>query len=168
MSRGVHVCRWALRSRSLRPRTPHAERRAGAHPVPIRRRLKDDHGQAVVEFALISIVLVTLVFGGLDFGRMLNAQAIVTQASREGARIAAAQCARTAGCDILVQDAVEGALAGLHVPAARWDMDGGPYVSGTPVQVRVEYDVTPIVPMIAALIPGGVFTVRGDSTMRLE
>ena len=137
--------------------------------TPLRcRLLHDDHGQAVVEFALVSILLFTLLFGGLDFGRALNAWAIVTQASREGARTAAAQCTVTPACDTLVQDAVESSLVGLDVAAARWDMDAGPYVSGSPVQVYVEYDVVPVIPLIAALIPGGILTVRGESTMRLE
>lgn len=136
--------------------------------IPLRRFFRDDHGQAVVEFALVSVLLFTLLFGGLDFGRALNAWAIVTQASREGARIAAAQCTLTAGCDALVQSAIEGALVGLDVSAARWDMDAGPYVSGAPVQVHVEYDVTPIIPLVGVFIPGGVLTVRGNTTMRLE
>jgi Flp pilus assembly pilin Flp len=136
--------------------------------APLRRHARDERGQAIVELALISVVLVTLVFGGVEFGRMLNAWAIVTQASREGARTAAAQCSLNAGCDVQVQAAIEGALVGLDVPAARWDMDAGPYVSGAPVAVRVEYDVTPVLPLIAAFVPGGVLTVTGDTTMRLE
>lgn len=129
---------------------------------------RDDRGQAVVELALVAMVLVTLVFGGIEFGRMFNAWAIVTQASREGARTAAAQCSLSAGCDVLVRAAVEGSLTGLDVPAARWEMDGGPYVSGAPVTVRVEYDVTPVIALIAALVPGGVLTVHGGTTMRLD
>lgn len=130
--------------------------------------LADDGGQAVVELALVSLVLMTLVFGAMEVGRMFNAWAIVTQASREGARTAAVQCAANAGCSTTVQGAVEDALVGLDVPAARWSLDGGPYVTGAPVSVHVEYDVTPVLPLIAAFIPGGVMTVRSDSTMRLE
>ncbi len=136
--------------------------------VPFLRRVREDHGQAVVELALVSVVLVTLVFGGIEFGRMLNAWAIVTQASREGARAAAAQCSLSAGCDVVVQSAIESSLVGLNVPAARWDMDPGPYITGAPIQVRVEYDIAPVTPLIAAFIPGGSLTVTGDTTMRLE
>lgn len=128
----------------------------------------DDHGQAIVEFALVSVLLFTLLFGGLDFGRAVNAWAVVTHASREGARVAAVQCTVTIDCDVPVQSSIEGALAGLDVPSARWQMDGGPYVSGGPIHVRVEYDVRPIIPLVAVFIPGGVLTVHGDTTMRLE
>lgn len=48
-----------------------------------------DRGAAAVEFALLLPVLLLLVFGIIDFGRALNAQVTLTQAAREGARMAA-------------------------------------------------------------------------------
>jgi Flp pilus assembly protein TadG len=42
-----------------------------------------------VEFALCLPVLLLLVFGIIDFGRALNAQITLTQAAREGVRLAA-------------------------------------------------------------------------------
>lgn len=48
-----------------------------------------DHGAAAVEFALLLPVLLLVVFGIIDFGRALNAQITLTQAAREGARLAA-------------------------------------------------------------------------------
>ena len=47
-----------------------------------------DRGAAAVEFALVVPVLLIVVFGIIDFGRMLNAQLQVTEAAREGARAA--------------------------------------------------------------------------------
>ena len=48
-----------------------------------------DRGAVAVEFALLLPVLLLIVFGIIDFGRMLNAQITLTQAAREGARLAA-------------------------------------------------------------------------------
>src|SRR5215469_16732561 len=48
-----------------------------------------DRGAAVVEFALLLPALLLLLFGIIDFGRALNAQITLTQAAREGARLAA-------------------------------------------------------------------------------
>lgn len=48
-----------------------------------------DRGAAAVEFALMLPLLLLLVFGIIDFGRALNAQVTITQAAREGARLAA-------------------------------------------------------------------------------
>jgi Flp pilus assembly protein TadG len=48
-----------------------------------------ERGAAAVEFALLLPVLLLLVFGIVDFGRALNAQITLTQAAREGVRLAA-------------------------------------------------------------------------------
>ena len=45
-----------------------------------------DEGAAAVELALVLPVLLLVIFGIIDFGRMLNAQITVTEAAREGAR----------------------------------------------------------------------------------
>ncbi len=52
-------------------------------------RASRDRGAAAVEFALLLPLLLFLVFGIIDFGRALNAQITLTQAAREGARLAA-------------------------------------------------------------------------------
>ncbi|MFB9234544.1 TadE/TadG family type IV pilus assembly protein [Plantactinospora siamensis] len=48
-----------------------------------------DQGAAAVEMALVLPLLLLLIFGIIDFGRMLNAQLNATQAAHEGARAAA-------------------------------------------------------------------------------
>lgn len=48
-----------------------------------------DRGAAAVETALVLPLLLMLVFGIIDFGRLLNAQLTVSAAAREGARAAA-------------------------------------------------------------------------------
>ncbi len=53
------------------------------------RKAPRDRGAAAVEFALLLPLLLLLVFGIIDFGRALNAQITLTQAAREGARLAA-------------------------------------------------------------------------------
>jgi len=58
-----------------------------ARPAARRRRL-GDRGAAAVEMALVLPVLLLVVFGIIDFGRVLNAQVKVTEAAREGARAA--------------------------------------------------------------------------------
>jgi Flp pilus assembly protein TadG len=133
-----------------------------------RRAAGDDRGQAVVELALVMLILVTLVFGALEIGRMVNAWAMVTQASREGARVGAARCTLDAGCGTAVANSVEVSLTGLAPANTRWQMDGGPYNPGNPFTVRVEFDVIPVTPLIAVFIPGGALTVVGETSMRLE
>jgi Flp pilus assembly protein TadG len=44
------------------------------------------HGQALVEFAVLLPVLLTLLLGIIEFGFLLYNQQVITNASREGAR----------------------------------------------------------------------------------
>jgi Flp pilus assembly protein TadG len=48
-----------------------------------------DRGAAAVEVALLLPILLVLVMGIIDFGRALHAQITLTQAAREGVRVAA-------------------------------------------------------------------------------
>lgn len=45
-------------------------------------------GAAAVEFALVAPLFFLLVFGMIEFGRMIMVQQVITNASREGARMA--------------------------------------------------------------------------------
>lgn len=72
-----------------------------------------DRGAAAVEFALLLPVVLLLVFGLIDFGRALNAQITLTQAAREGARLASFGQASAA-----VVTRTQTAANGLSLPAA--------------------------------------------------
>lgn len=133
-----------------------------------RRSAAHDSGQATVEFGVMLMMLMTLVVCALEFGRAWNASTIVTQASREGARVAAVSCSINPACGTAVDTSVTNALTGLDLALADWTVSAGPYVSGAAVTVHVDYSVTPVSPLVAALIPGGVFTIASDTTMRLE
>lgn len=122
----------------------------------------------MVELALVLLVLMTLVMGALEIGRAVNAWAIVTQASREGARVGAATCTLDPGCSLAVDASVTNSLTGLPIADASWVVDGGPYQAGEPFEVRVEYQFVPVTPFIGGLIPGGALTLVGETTMRLE
>ncbi len=53
------------------------------------RRVGDERGAAVLETLLISVVLLLLFAGAVDVGRMYFSYIIITNAAREGARMAA-------------------------------------------------------------------------------
>lgn len=52
---------------------------------------RSDRGAAAVEFGLLLPLILLIVLGIIDFGGMLHAQVTLTQAAREGARVAALQ-----------------------------------------------------------------------------
>jgi Flp pilus assembly protein TadG len=73
--------------RAPTPRTRHqgpSRRFSGA-----RRLVRSERGTAVVEFALVAPLLFLLVFGIIEFGRILNAYNQLTQLAGQGARAAA-------------------------------------------------------------------------------
>jgi hypothetical protein len=51
------------------------------------KRLRSESGASAVEFALLLPVLMLILFGIIEFGLALHRQAILTNASREGARL---------------------------------------------------------------------------------
>ena len=51
-----------------------------------RRRFRNERGAAVVEFAIISVLLLMIVFALIEFGILMFDKHILTNASREGAR----------------------------------------------------------------------------------
>jgi len=89
-------------------------------PIHSRGRCSSERGAAAVELALVLPILVTLVFGIIQFGRGYNAQISVTSAAREAAREiatggtpAAARLAARSAADTIVA----GALT-VSVPAS--------------------------------------------------
>jgi len=55
----------------------------------VRRLLQEDDGATLVEFALVTPVLILVLVASLDFARALNAYVTITNASREAAHYAA-------------------------------------------------------------------------------
>jgi Flp pilus assembly protein TadG len=64
---------------------------AQERPVTSRRRRNGrlDRGAAAVEMALVMPLLIAMIIGIIDFSRIFNGQIQLSQAAREGARIAA-------------------------------------------------------------------------------
>ena len=122
-----------------------------------------DRGAAAVELALLLPVLLLLVFGLIDLGRALNAQITLTQAAREGARLAALSQANVVS---RAQAAATG-LSGVTVTVTACP-SGGATADAT---VQVSYPFTFITPLgaIARLFgssgPGSSLTLTATSVM---
>jgi Flp pilus assembly protein TadG len=80
--------------------------------------LTGERGAAAVEFALIATVLVMLLFGILEYGRVFSELEVLESAAREGARAASVHCGKAEGCTAAdIQTAVETAAAGYALDA---------------------------------------------------
>lgn len=55
--------------------------------MSLHKKLRSESGASAVEFALLLPVLMMILFGIIEFGLALHRQAILTNASREGARL---------------------------------------------------------------------------------
>ncbi len=83
--------------------------------------LRPQHGQSLVETALVLPVFLLILFGLIDVGRLVYTNSMVSQAAREGARVAAVQArwigattADDAGC-VATASAITSANPGAHV-----------------------------------------------------
>jgi Flp pilus assembly protein TadG len=66
-----------------------------------------ERGAAAVEFALVVPILIVMIFGMVDMGMAINAQAIVGNAAREGARAASFNGADTTATTNVVTSATK-------------------------------------------------------------
>ena len=65
----------------------------------LRRKARTDRGAVAVEFALILPVLLLIVVGTIEFGRVYSQVQVYNGAAREGARCAAVMDSGFGGCD---------------------------------------------------------------------
>lgn len=121
-----------------------------------------DRGSVAVEFALLLPVLLLIVFGVIDFGRALNAEITLTQAAREGARLASLGYTSSA-VTTRVQSAATG-LSGVTVTVTTCATGAGAGVDGV---VKASYTFSFITPVgaFASMFGSASF---GSSTLSLS
>ena len=130
------------------------------------RRAPRDRGAAAVEFALLLPLLALLVFGIVDFGRALNAQITLTQAAREGARMAALG-------EPNVVSSTQAAATGLSPVSVTVTSCPVGAAAGVNATVKVSYTFTFLTPVggIAKLFGGGwgsTMTLTAQGVMPCE
>jgi Flp pilus assembly protein TadG len=141
------------------------------------KRLKLQTGSNIVEFALILPLLLVLVFGIIDFGLALFDKAVITNASREGARAGMVfKVPRMTDAEIraVVQNYTSTHLVtfgspNLQTTISRLDNDGlgGNTSSGDTLSVVVNYPYRYLV--MDKLVPSlGSLNLRATSVMRYE
>ena len=130
----------------------------------MRRMLRSERGQAMVEMAIALPVFILIMVAVLDAGRVFNVWITVTNGAREGARAAA-----TRQTEPEILDRIDQAMIGLAYDAPVITTDDGqiPGPSGSPVTVVIGSDVTIITPVISQIM-GAIVHLEGRSTMQLE
>jgi Flp pilus assembly protein TadG len=117
-----------------------------------RNALKDERGAYLVEFAIVALVLVLMIFGIMEFGRAIWASGSVAHAAREGTRYAIVrgeESGRTAtASDIETYVQSRAGLSPVEVTTT-WEPNKKP---GSVVQVTVRYDFQPAVPFVPPMV----------------
>jgi len=134
--------------------------------------LGSERGTAVVEFALIAPILFLLVFGILDFGRLLNYYNQETQLVGQGARAAAVSrnpCTDTAasGTSIQTQLGTTCATGELQNNTTFCIQPATAPTVGQPVTVTASYSFR-FLPLIGAVLGSPTVHVTAKQTVRQE
>jgi Flp pilus assembly protein TadG len=138
------------------------------------RGLRSARGAELIEFALVLPLLLLLLAGILDMGFLFNNYAVVTNAAREGARMAAVPGWAEADVRARVNSYLAG--AGLHLTGVTTSVEpvavdvGGRSINGVKVVVSYPYSYLILGP-VAAMIQGGSVnnvTLKAAATMRAE
>jgi len=140
----------------------------------LHRTRRDDSGAEIIEFAFVVPLLLLVVVGIMDFGFMFQRYEVVTNAAREGARIASLPGYVEADVTQRVQDYLTaGGLtdtATISLTTGPVVLDSGSTVNLATVVVDYPHEFTLVGP-IAGLVGGGgwgTLTLRGRAVMRIE
>jgi Flp pilus assembly protein TadG len=106
----------------------------------LRAASRGERGQALVEFAIVLPLLLLLLLGIVDFARAWNVYEVLTDAAREGARIAVVDQPATTEQDVRDAIVAAGQRAAIGIDPADITITGFHAGRGTQATVRIEYD----------------------------
>ena len=127
---------------------------------------RNRRGAAAVEFAVIAPLFFLLVFGMIEYGRMVMVQQVITNASREGARRAVLDGATEATVQTVVDEYLaSGSIVGATVTVTpNPPTNAGP---GDPVTVTVSIPFNEVSWLPSPMYLGGK-TLNASTAMRRE
>lgn len=133
----------------------------------LREFIHKQQGQTLVELALILPILVILLMGTIEFGRIFFSYLTVTNASREAVR---STVIYTGKDDAYIQQKV--ADAAYWLDAADLTVEVTPSspanrTTGVPLTVKVSYPVELFTPVLSDIL-SNPFIVKAETTMRIE
>jgi Flp pilus assembly protein TadG len=135
--------------------------------MSLHKKLRSESGASAVEFALLLPVLMMILFGTIEFGLALYQQSILTNASREGARLGIVQSI-PAITTTAINAAIDNYLTAAGIPpgtVTRTIVAGG--ATGTPVTVTLNLPYTyAVLPGLTSIAP--TITLTAQTVMRHE
>ena len=120
---------------------------------------RKEKGQSLLELALILPVLIVILAGVLDLGRLYYAYVAVTDAAAEGASYAAIHPEPGERGEVF-RRAQEASRGLVQIDPDMVVVDCPTVASGAPITVTVSYSFTVATPLINAIVPDGVLMLR--------
>ncbi|MGC9523340.1 MAG: TadE/TadG family type IV pilus assembly protein [Anaerolineae bacterium] len=120
-------------------------------------------GQSLVEFALVLPVLLLVLLGLVDFGRVYYVTVSLYDAAAEGAAYAAVHPDDLAEIRVRAQDATSQLVTLQADDVSDPVFAANPPQPGTPVTVTVSYDFQFYTPVATMFFPDGTVTLRGEA-----
>ncbi|MDF2614267.1 MAG: TadE-like protein [Clostridia bacterium] len=130
----------------------------------IMKNIKNQRGQALVEFAVILPLLLLLIMGIIQFGLVMNAYLTTQNAAREGARAGI-----VGDSDTEVKNIVSAVSPNLSADKLIVNITPaeGNRISGETLTVQVSYNYPITIPIIDSLL-GSSILLNAKTTMRIE
>ncbi|MCM2272527.1 MAG: pilus assembly protein [candidate division Zixibacteria bacterium] len=126
-------------------------------------KISNTRGNAVVEFALVLPILLLVLFGITELGRMIMTTNVLNTASREGARLAAVS---PMSDSLSIEARVTEVLAAARIEPADIVVEYDPVARSVRVRVTSDFDV-----LSRSVLPEGLrgtITLRGETVFRFE
>lgn len=121
-------------------------------------------GQSLVEFALVLPLLLVVLFGILDFGRVIYAYNAISNAARTGARVAIVD-QNASVIEATARDEAVG-VEPVEISVAYPDCDEADLKVACTVSVEVTHQWQAVTPLIGAIV--GPIPVRSTTSMSVE
>ena len=134
--------------------------------IALRRMVKSEKGQSMVELALILPIIILILFGILEFGRIFYSYIVITNAAREGARAGAVG---SPDSEIIerIREAAPLPNAETNLAITKLEPHEDSRTPGIPLTVEVAYDVYLVTPILEDILPNPI-TLKSRVTMRVE
>jgi Flp pilus assembly protein TadG len=133
-------------------------------------RQLNERGAVAAEFALLLPVLLTILFGIIDFGMLMYGREIVTNATREGARAGITQ-----GPPKLTEGAIEAisysylATTGISAASVDFEATGAGLANPATLTVSATYTYNFLIPWIPAIVGiSNPLLIQTQTVMRHE
>lgn len=126
--------------------------------------LKNEKGQALVEFAIILPILLLIVLGILQFGMLINSYLTISNSAREGARLGIVGGTNTDIQNVILKTSPNLDSKSLLISITP---SNGSRNSGDTLTVKITYNYNLTVPIISSLFNNNV-TLNAQTSMRIE